>query len=110
MRVSISGEKSFVNALQEEIKKDSEIKVEKLEEAKDKTELAFAIGDIVTLVSLVKGVTDLVKALLEMRDKKPSEKRQKLYLKTALGTATIEISKDITAEELSQQLGKIFPS
>lgn len=106
MRVSISGEKSLINSLQDQIEKDKEIKIERLEEAKDKTELAFGIGDVLTLISIVNGVADLVKLLMKISVKRTE--KQKLYLKTALGTTKLEISKDITPEQLRQQLGMVF--
>jgi hypothetical protein len=107
MRVSISGEKSLISAIQAQMEQDQEGQVERLEEAKDKTELAFGIGEVLTLVSIVKGITEMVKLLLEIKPKLTSG-TQKLYFKTALGTTVVELSPDITAEELHQHLGTII--
>lgn len=107
MRISITGEKTLIQSLQVKIEQDLESKVERIEEAKDQTELAFGVGELLTLFSVIQGCTEMVKLLMELKSNFGSQK-QKLYLKTALGTTVVEISKEITAEELYQQLSTII--
>lgn len=59
MRVSITGEKLLMKALLEEIEQDQQSKVERVEEARDSSELGFVLGEAVTIVSLVNGVIQL---------------------------------------------------
>jgi hypothetical protein len=108
MRISISGEKSLIEALQEVIENSDESRVERMVDAKDQTELAFGIGEVLSLVGVVTGIAEAVKLLIELKSK-VGLGRQKLHLKTALGTTVIEISNNITAEELYQKLGTIIP-
>jgi hypothetical protein len=106
MRVSISGEKSLIEALQMQMEQDAESSVERVEEYKDLTQQAFGIGEALIIVGIVKGTAELVKLLLELKAKVGS-RMQKLQLKTALGITVVELSQDVTAEELYKQLGTI---
>jgi len=107
MRVSITAEKSLINELTTAIDQAPDNRVEKVEEAKDQTELAFGIGEILTIISVIKGISSLVEIIMKLKNKFGA-KTQKLHLKTALGTAVIEISQDITPEQLRQQLATIM--
>jgi hypothetical protein len=107
MRVSISGEKALIEALEVEFERDQACKVEQVKVGGDQTELAFGIGELATMIGILTGAAKLVEVLLALRPKLSSSK-QNLYLKTVLGTTIVELSKDITAEELYQQLGTIL--
>ncbi len=105
MRISITSEKSFI----EDIRPDLTIDESALNQTtKDETALAFGIAEVASIVAIIKGVGEIVKLFLDWKDRMKSNK-QKLYLKTALGTVEIELSKDITAEELQSTLKTILP-
>ena len=107
MRISITAEKSLVDTLKSGIDSEPEAHVEQIEEAKDQTELAFGIGEILTIIAVIKGIASLVKILSDLKAKLGG-KTQKLHVKTALGTTIIEISPDVTVEQLQQQLATVM--
>jgi hypothetical protein len=109
MRISITGEASVIEALSALIADDPDSSVESIGPAKDKSELAFAFGDIATIVSTVAGLAKVVELLINLKPALDG-KTQKLSFRTALGVTTVELSQDITLEELHRQLGTLVPA
>ncbi len=102
MRVNITGEKDLVLSLLPAFDK-----VEKQESRTDQTDLKFGIVEVATIVGIVNGVTKLVE-FLQARKAKTETGTQRVQVTTALGVVSIELRKDITADELKKHLAKIF--
>jgi len=106
MRVSIASDTELTPALVAELER-SEIKVEETYEQKDLTEQAFGLAELSIVIALIKGAADLARVLKGLLDRS-SKNKQKVQIKTAFGSVTLELDKDLTIEELRQKLEPLF--
>lgn len=109
MRISITGEKKLIESLEAALKNDKAIKTEPPKHVGDRTELSFGIGEISTFVSILTGTAKLVEYLVAIAKHVKDKKGQKLQLKTATGTVTVELRPDVTLEELQALLKGLEP-
>ena len=109
MRISITGDKRLIEALEKELKTDDAINTESPKHAGDRTELEFGIGEIATLVAILTGTAKLIEYLVAIARHGHKDKPQKLQLKSAVGTVMVELKPDVTAAELRQLLLALEP-
>lgn len=107
MRIAVSGSKDLMGALADELPTSGVGRVVRVESAKDDSDLAFSLGDVETVVSVVTGLMPFCELLVgAFRRRRAPEQpaTQTLRFKTALGTTEVQLSADITVEELHAQL------
>jgi len=102
MRVSITGEKDFVDSLRPTFEL-----IDRQGPEPDVTELHFGLVEVSVIVGILSGISKLLEFIQAQRSKSNSE-IQRLQVTTALGTMLLELKKDVSAEELQEQLSKII--
>ena len=102
MRVSIVGEKDLVDSLSPAFDR-----IDRQGPETDVTELKFGIVEVGIIIGILSGIAKLVEFIQAQRPKKDSE-IQRLQITTALGTIVLELTKDVSAEELQEKLSKIM--
>lgn len=107
MRVSLSSDALLGPELLGQLEQDTEIEVRESYKEKDLTEQAFAVGEISVVIAVVKGAAALARVFKNLIDKRSSGS-QTLRIKTAFGAMTLELRKDVTMEELREQLEPLF--
>lgn len=109
MRISITAEKQVLPELEASLQAH-EIKTEPAKHAGDRSEQAFGIAEVATLVAIAVGTAKLIEALIAVARHVKKGKTQKLHLKSALGAVTLDLRPEITAEELVRSLKTLGPS
>jgi hypothetical protein len=107
MRVSISSDGILGPELLGQLEQDTEVEVQESYKEEDLTEQAFAIGEISVVIAVVKGAAALARVLKNVSDRRSSDS-QTLRIKTAFGAMTLELRKDVTMDELREQLIPLF--
>jgi hypothetical protein len=64
---------------------------------------------VATIVTIVTGTAKLIEYLIAIARGLKKEKTQKLQLKAALGTVTLDLRPDVTPAELQQLLRPLTP-
>jgi hypothetical protein len=107
MRVSISSDGILGPELLGQLEQDTDVEVQESYKEEDLTEQAFAIGEISVVIAVVKGAAALARVLKNVSDRRSSDS-QTLRIKTAFGAMTLELRKDVTMDELREQLIPLF--
>ena len=109
MRIAVSGSREFVTTVGDELPAAGAGRAERVEDAKDDSDLAFSVADVATLVGEISALMPLCELLVGVFRRRSAEEpaTQTLRFKTALGMTEVQISEDITAEELYAQLGTL---
>ncbi len=115
MRIAVTGDRDFLDAVSTELSLGGAGSVESIDDATDDGNLAFSLAEAATLVAIVGDLLPLCKAVIGAmrRERRPAETpvaTQTLRFKTALGTTQVDVPTDITLEELHRQLGSLVRS
>ncbi|WP_141564304.1 hypothetical protein [Mycolicibacterium palauense] len=105
MRVLIESDPEFVSSVTVEFEADPGAAVTPTEPATDLTEQRFGLAEAAAIIVIVKGVFEIIEVV--KRVVRRSKKKQTLRLKSALATVVVEISPDVTAEELQDLLAPL---
>ncbi len=105
MRVLIESDPDFIAAVTGELEADPGAEVAIADSGPDLTEQKFGFAEAAAVVAIVKGVADIVAVV--KRTLSRTTKKQKLRLKSALGSVVIEVSPDITVAELQTLLAPL---
>jgi hypothetical protein len=109
MRINITGKKEFVQMFIAELSSDGEIRLEEPKYDSDHSELSFEIGELATIVAIATGIPKIVESIMKVVDHLKKNETQILKLKSSFGTITLELKKDITADELFHLLRSLDP-
>ncbi len=108
MRISITGSKSLVDQISSALADAGAASTERSDSHLDRTEQAFGIGEVATVVAILSGFGKLVEYLIAAKAALKKGEQQTLHVKTSLGLVAITLDRDVTAAELSRQLAAII--
>jgi len=108
MRISITGDKALVRTLEKHLKAAS-VSTEASKNPGNVTEQAFGIVEAATIIAILTGAAKLVEYLVLAARYLQAGTKQKIHLKSALGTVTLELRSDITPAELLSMLKQLDP-
>jgi hypothetical protein len=106
LRVSITGEADFVNSLTG--LEEAPIEIESVARHSDDTEQQFGLLELMTVIAAVKGVVELTNTILKLWESRRSQKKQRLRLKSPVGTITLELDADSTVEDVRRAIAPLF--
>lgn len=105
MRVLIEGDPDFISVVASEFEAEPEAEVTPVESGADLTEQKFGFAETAAVIATVKGVLELPQIIKRIANR--SKKKQKLRLKSALGSVAIEVSPETTVAELQALLAQL---
>lgn len=108
MRFEIIGSKGTVESLRERLAgaghetRDSTY-------AKDKSDLAFGLGDVANFVTVLAFALQLTEYVMAQVRSMPVDDKATIRVKGAFGVVTIELKRDLTSDELERILRQLNP-
>ncbi|WP_028049628.1 hypothetical protein [Cellulomonas sp. URHD0024] len=105
MRVAITGEAESVGALALD---GSSLQILSVEPTRDDTEQQFGLAELAIVVAVVKSAAELAESLHTWWARRKSPRTQTLRMSTSIGRVTIELSEDVTVDDLRQALTPLF--
>jgi hypothetical protein len=110
MKISITGEKSVIKDLEKALAKDGVLGEALVDMTTDKTEQGLGLLEAAAIIAIVANTAKLIEYLVIIAKHLKSGEKQQLQVKTAVGTATVEIDRNSTAETLEKQVSNLAKS
>lgn len=106
MRLEIIGSKSSVERLREMISTDGH-ETKDSPYVKDKSDLAFALGDVANFVTILAFALQLTDYIMAHARSLAANENATIRIKGAFGVVTIELNRDINSDELERLLRQL---
>jgi hypothetical protein len=109
MRVKLLLENSAAQDLVDTLQEEEGTEIQSVGIEKDLTEQAFGIAELGAIIAVVKGAVQLAGAIRRFA-RRPGATRSTLTIETAVGNAKVELSREMSEEEILALVSPLFPT